>query len=43
MTADGTLRLADFGAAINIAEERAVTRTGTGKWVHGGTGGRKSG
>ncbi len=29
---DWTLRLADFGAAINLTEERAVTRTGTREW-----------
>ncbi|GFR41727.1 hypothetical protein Agub_g2478 [Astrephomene gubernaculifera] len=29
LTANWQLRLADFGAAINMSEERAVTRTGT--------------
>lgn len=33
-SADWELRVADFGVSINLAEERAVTRTGTGGPTH---------
>ncbi|EFJ51232.1 hypothetical protein VOLCADRAFT_127407 [Volvox carteri f. nagariensis] len=33
ITADWGLRLADFGVSINLTEERAVTRAGTGEWA----------
>ncbi|EFJ47068.1 hypothetical protein VOLCADRAFT_61773 [Volvox carteri f. nagariensis] len=32
LTANWQLRMADFGAAINLVHERAVTRTGTSAW-----------
>lgn len=42
MTSSWQLRLADFGAAIDLTQERAVTRTGTGEgavnWGKGGVG-----
>ncbi|EFJ51233.1 hypothetical protein VOLCADRAFT_103603 [Volvox carteri f. nagariensis] len=33
ITADWGLRLADFGVSINLTEERAVTRAGTGDYM----------